>query len=95
MNLRAFGDCVSALGNRMVCIVTSLQGMLVQAHVDDEDISMLLPIPHKDASHKLYSWAYYRYETIGRRQGLEGEALKHLCRTKANIVKNMGLQGLA
>ena len=56
------------------------------------DVSMLLPVPtHREFDRNgLYSWAYHRYESIGRRQhGLHGEVLKALCRAKAGQILNM------
>ena len=54
---------------------------------NDDDISMLMPLPPlPQPNNNLYSWAYHKYERIGKKLGQEGEILKCLCRAKGRKV---------
>ena len=62
------------------------------SNIDGSDISMLLPVPARPFKNinPLYSWAYHKYEVLGRKfDGLEGELLKAHCRAKANQVTKL------
>ena len=50
----------------------------------DDDIDILGCLPDRPFTHKkLYSWAYHKWEVLGKKLGTKGEALKKQCREKA------------
>ena len=60
--------------------------------IDGSDVSELPPVPadREFTWNGLYSWAYHKYEVLGRKlHGYQGEVLKAHCRAKAQRIMQL------